>query len=139
VTELLDTFFAAVTREDLTALATVFTTDAEALVSRGSKARALEYWTRRFERLDYTAQFPGLIYSSANLTISNAEDLDDGSALVQPLLLRPGEILVRVPISPALGNTKLFGKVMEVVLGRAADGYKIRVLREDFEFPETRR
>lgn len=138
VIDVLDAFFAAIAREDLAALATLFTADAETLVSRGSKARALEYWTRRFQRLDYTTQFSGLIYSSANLTIREAADLDDGSAKLQPLLLRPGELVVQVPISPALGNTKLFGKVIEVVLGSGADGYKIRVLREDFELPDRR-
>lgn len=137
--EALDRFFSAVAREDTAALAAQFTPDAEAIAARGSKARAIEYWTRRLERLDYTAQFSSLIYSPAAVEILESRGLDDTSAKTQALLLRPGELLARVPISPALGNSKLFGKLMEVVLSDAAGEYKIRVVREDFELPEAPR
>lgn len=137
--EALDRFFSAVAREDIAALSVQFTPDAEAIVARGSKARAIEYWTRRLERLDYTAQFSSLIYSPATVEILESRGLDQTSAKTQALLLRPGELLARVPIAPALGNSKLFGKLIEVVLSDAAGGYKIRVVREDFELPEAPR
>ncbi|HEX2881187.1 MAG TPA: hypothetical protein VHO25_16765 [Polyangiaceae bacterium] len=139
VIEVLDELFAAITREDLSALSALFTSDAEVIVARGSKARALEFWSRRLERLDYTSQFSSLIYSPARVVISEAKRSDAAAPKVQALLLRPGEWLARVPISPALGNSKLFGKLIEVVISETAGQCKIRVLREDFELPDAPR
>jgi hypothetical protein len=135
----LNRFFTAVTREDLAALGVLFTSDAEAILARGSKARALEYWSRRLERLDYTTQFSSLIYSPSSVELSETKRGDDSAPRVQGLLLRPGEWLARIPISPALGNSKLFGKLIEVVLSETRGEYKIRVLREDFELPDAPR
>jgi hypothetical protein len=139
VLEVLDDFFAAVTREDTAALSALFTSDAEAIVARGSKSRALEHWSRRLERLDYTTQRASLIYSPLEVDIREAKPSDDANPKSHALLLRPGEWMVRVPTSPALGNSKLFGKLLEVVLSETTGGYKIRVLREDFELPDAPR
>jgi hypothetical protein len=108
-------------------------------MARGNKARALELWSRRLERLDYTSQFSSLIYSPPRVEISEARRSDESTPKVQALLLRPGEWLARVPISPALGNSKLFGKLIEVVISETAGQCKIRVLREDFELPDAPR
>jgi ketosteroid isomerase-like protein len=136
---LLNEYFTAVAREDVATLTSLFTIDAEMIVARGSKARPIDHWTRRAERLDYTTLFPQLIYSPATVDVRAADSGSDDSAASRSLLLRPGELMARVPISPTLGNSKLFGKLIEVVLSDATGEYKIRVLREDFELPESQR
>lgn len=129
-------FFQAVVKEDLVALKRVLSPNAQQLTSRQQSQRALDHWTRRLQRAEYGDLTADLIYSPTRV---RAYDSEQSPAVAGEkdahLMLRPGELLVVVPLSPAVAGSSRFGKVIELALTEVAGEYTIRAIREDFEIP----
>lgn len=130
-------FLLAVVHKDLRALATLFTPDATQFSgSQRQTSRAIDHWRARVDHLDYSTLSPHLIYSPSAVSVMTERQLESRSSSVEAhLALRPGEILVMVPISTTASASGRFGKVIELALTQLAGDYRIRALREDFQLP----
>ncbi|HTM43801.1 MAG TPA: hypothetical protein VL137_02540 [Polyangiaceae bacterium] len=129
--------FAAIVQEDLTALQGLLTADATQIGNtHRQNSRAFEYWKQRLEKLDYTDLSPRLIYTPQSITVLSEQQAAQREANNDDhLALRPGEILVSIPISSNVKAPRRFGTVIELALTPVGREYKIRALQEDFEAP----
>jgi hypothetical protein len=130
-------FFSALVQEDLRLLQTAFTSDAIQIGNaRRQNSGALSYWKRRLERLDYRDLSVHLIYAPQDVSVLTQEQAAHRNlSNDEHLAVRPGELLVSVPISPNLKAPPRFGALIEFALTPVTGEYKIRALREDFEIP----
>lgn len=135
--QLVRQFFVALVHEDETTLGRLFTADAIHVSGSNRQAqRALELWTRRMQRLDYTDLSPHLIYSPAAVRSIAAAQLEERANQGEKhLSLRPDEQLLIIPIASNLAGGSRFGPVIELALSESAGEYRIRAIREAFEIP----
>jgi hypothetical protein len=135
--QLVRQFFVALVHEDETALARLLTADAIHISGSNRQAqRALDLWTRRMQRLDYSDLSPHLIYSPATVRSLSAAELEVRANQGEThLSLRPDEQLLMIPIASNLAGGSRFGPVIELALSENAGEYRIRAIREAFEIP----
>jgi hypothetical protein len=136
VAQVVRAFFRAFEREDLDALRNLVTEDAMPMAAlRGSRSSLLELWGQRMKTLDY-----GRLAGSEVARVDAMERWSyaalEGSAtaptLERPAEMRPGDLLVRVPIAtPRVGSEQLFGDVVTLLLRRDGRGYKIAGFAEE--------
>jgi hypothetical protein len=125
--------FRAFAHEDRDALSALLTADAAPLVmgssgqARPAHGALLDQWSARLRSLNY-----GLLAGTEVARVDRIDrytygDLEGGSgAMARPEAMRPGDLLVRVPVTlPRVGAEPLFGDVVVLLLRREGDGFKI--------------
>jgi hypothetical protein len=140
-TEAVMELFRRVVREDREAIPALFTSDA--LVTTPSTqhaptSRAVDSWSMRFNKLDYTKLAGEPVVREAELEIFRPDDLRQalGSApiMIRADALADADVVVRVPIAtPRVGQDRLLGDEMVIWLRREGDKYKIYRIHEDFQ------
>jgi hypothetical protein len=134
-----DRFFAAVVARDPARLSAVTTADATVTSrTRGSGLLLGEIWRTRLAGLRYDLLAGERLYRRDETETYRYEDLDGPGPgrPARPEEMRPGNVLVRVRMAVVrAGNDRVFGDELVFVLSPSAGEYRIRVLREDFQFP----
>jgi hypothetical protein len=131
-------FFAAVLNEDPAALNDMLLPEAQLVSDSGQRnGSVLTFWTRRFEKLDYTTLSPYLIYARAEIRSYRIDELDAlGIRSRVHLIPKSDELLLVVPIvETGSSGQRKFGDTIEFTLAPAKDAYKIRAVYEDFRLP----
>ena len=131
-------FFRAVLHEDLEAMSSVLTSDAQQYSSASGNGMPMNrHWERRFQKFDHPAagQLP---FRESMTQVHRYQDL------MVPLPGRPSrlenmtsqDILIRVPITRTrFGLDRVFGSEMYFLLQRQGREFLIRTLIEDFVVP----
>lgn len=119
--------FRAFAHEDREALAALLTADAAPLGAGhvGARGALLDQWSARLRSMDY-----GLLEGLEVARLDRMErrtyaDLAAGGG-DRPSMMRPGDLLVRVPVAtPRAGAEPLFGDVVVLLLRREGAAFKI--------------
>jgi hypothetical protein len=131
VEEVVRAYLRAFEREDLEGLTQLLAQDAAPIGRVGGRSQLLDLWRGRFKSFEYqklagaeVARFGQLERRSYDAYAVPAAA--GGPATSRPAEMRPGDLLVRVPIAtPRVGGEQLFGDVL-VLLLRREDG-KLRI------------
>lgn len=128
-------YFEAIVSESEPALEHLFVPGARIRTNARVRAElALPVWHRRFEHLDYKALGTETLYHPAAIetyTVESTASLRDRSL---PLLPKPGEILVRIPMASGGRVSTFFGPEIVLLLRPGPDGYAIADQVEDFRY-----
>lgn len=137
--EVVERFFAAVTRESLDDIGALLAENAASSGGPGGgRYPALALWNARLARLDYTAAADRSIYREAEIElyreVGGVPPQRQGSPL--PLAVTGDDLLLRVPIvTPRAGGSQLFGDELWFLLKPAPNGYTISEVAESFRLP----
>jgi ketosteroid isomerase-like protein len=125
--------FRAFAREDAEALAALLTSDAEPLGVRGhARGSLLDQWRTRMRNLPYDRLGSRDVARFDQLERWSFADLDGAGPVERPSDMRPGDVLVRVPVAtPRVDGEQLFGDVVLVLLRREGATFKIAGESED--------
>jgi hypothetical protein len=134
VKEVVRTYFTLFEHEDLEGLAQLVTADVVSLDvrARGSRSSILETWRARMRQLDY-AKLAGLeVAAFDRLEHYGYEDLEGSTSPARPSAMRPGDTLVRIPVSAArVAGERFFGDTLTLLLRREEGRFKIAGVAED--------
>jgi hypothetical protein len=134
VKDVVRAYFTMFEHEDLEGLALLVTTDVVSLDvrARGSRSSILETWRARMRQLDY-AKLAGLeVVQLDRLEHYGYDDLEGSSSPPRPSVMRPGDTLVKVPISAArVAGERYFGDTLILLLRREDGRFKIAGVAED--------
>jgi hypothetical protein len=119
--------------EDIDMLTSLLTSDATDLgaSSRGGRAAVVEAWQRRLRTLDYSRVAVNDVLRFGRLDRFDFEQLVRLSANDRPKDMRPGDLLVRVPVVRRAGEPRLFGDALVVLLRREQGQLAIAGVHED--------
>lgn len=128
--------FRAFAHEDRDALAALLTSDAAPLATglpgQAAHGALLDQWSARLRSLDYGVLAGTEIARVDRMDRYTYADLEGAGAggaagaIARPAAMRPGDLLVRVPVTlPRVGAEPLFGDVVVLLLRREGDGFKI--------------
>jgi hypothetical protein len=120
-------------REDVDAMAALVTDDAVLLgPPRTTRGTLLDQWRARVKALDYGRLAGAEVARIDAIERWSFADLDAPGAPDRPAEMRPGDVLVRVPITtPRAGSEQLFGDVVIVLLRREGRAFKIAGFGEE--------
>lgn len=128
-------YVGAFEREDLDALETMLDPEAVALDPRARRSRAgvVEAWRARFKQLDYGHIAGTEIVSLDRVEHFESEDLGVPGAPQRPDVMRPGDLLVRAPVTtPRVAGERYFGDTILLLLRRQeGGGFVIAGVAED--------
>ncbi len=141
----------AISREDLSELRGVMTTDATVVnPSTRTRENAFYFFSRRFQRLDYLTLGNTPFFQEEQIELFRS---DEGESLwservgasaspsatlasAQSDRLEPGDLLVRVPVAiPRPGANALLGDELLLLLRRSGGRYLVHRIVEEFSLP----
>jgi hypothetical protein len=131
--DLVRAYVHAFEHEDEGALAQLLTSDAAPLFGgRGGRGALLEQWRTRLKNLDY-GKLAGLeVARLERMERFEYDELGAPAPLQRPPEMKPGELLLRIPIAtPRVGAEQLFGDVVVLLLRREEGHFKIAGASED--------
>jgi hypothetical protein len=131
--DLVRAYIHAFEREDEGALAQLLTSDAAPLFGgRGGRGALLEQWRTRLKNLDY-GKLAGLeVARLERMERFEYDELGAPAPLPRPPEMKPGELLLRIPIAtPRVGTEQLFGDVVVLLLRREEGRFKIAGASEE--------
>ena len=120
--------FRGFAHEDHDALAALLTADAAPLsMGHGAVHGALlDQWSARLRTLNYGLLEGVDVARMDRMEEHTYEELGARGAGERPSVMRPGDLLVRIPVAtPRAGAEPLFGEVVVLVLRREGEGFKI--------------
>ena len=131
--------FHAFEKEDADALAALLVDDPVILGAgtspgggRGPRAALLDLWRGRLKSLDYSRLAGSEVARLDRLERYEYDDLGGAGAPPRPVEMKPGELLLRIPIAmPRVGTEQLFGDVVILLLRRDGSGFKISGFGEE--------
>jgi hypothetical protein len=133
------TFFRAITDENLDVLATLLTPDATVpTTTRGATTSLLDHWRGRMNHLRYQALANDELYDA---DLIEAYRFHDWDVLLpgrppRPAHMGPSDVLLRIPMQLVRsGNERVFGDEILLVLRRQRDTLAIAEQIEDFPLP----
>ena len=131
--DLVRAYVRAFEREDEGALAQLLTSDAAPLFGgRGGRGALLEQWRARLKNLDY-GKLAGLeVARLERMERFEYDELGAPAPLPRPPEMKPGELLLRIPIAtPRVGAEQLFGDVVVLLLRREEGHFRIAGASEE--------
>lgn len=131
--DLVRAYIHAFEREDEGALAQLLTGDAAPLFGgRGGRGALLEQWRTRLKNLDY-GKLAGLeVARLERMERFEYDELGAPAPLPRPPEMKPGELLLRIPIAtPRVGAEQLFGDVVVLLLRREEGHFRIAGASEE--------
>jgi hypothetical protein len=131
--DLVRAYIHAFEREDEGALAQLLTSDAAPLFGgRGGRGALLEQWRTRLKNLDY-GKLAGLeVARLERMERFEYDELGAPAPLPRPPEMKPGELLLRIPIAtPRVGTEQLFGDVVVLLLRREEGRFRIAGASEE--------
>ena len=131
--DLVRAYVHAFEREDEGALAQLLTSDAAPLFGgRGGRGALLEQWRTRLKNLDY-GKLAGLeVARLERMERFEYDELGAPAPLPRPPEMKPGELLLRIPIAtPRVGAEQLFGDVVVLLLRREEGHFRIAGASEE--------
>ncbi len=127
--------FRAFAHEDGDALAALLTSDAEALGERvrgHARGSLLDQWRARLRNLPYDRLGNREVVRLDQIERWSYAELDGAGPIDRPSEMRPGDVLVRVPVAtPRIDSEQLFGDVVLLLLRREGQAFKIAGESED--------
>jgi hypothetical protein len=132
IREVVRALVAGFEHEDLEALKALLTPDAVLIGARGSHLSVADSWMRRLRTLDYTSMSGVEVVRLERIQRFDFDDLGTGDAPTRPPEMKPGDVLIRVPIeTPMISGEKLFGDAWIVLLRRDAGRFRVAGYSED--------
>jgi hypothetical protein len=133
ITSVVRAMFRAFAREDGDALASLLTSDAEPLGVRGhARSSLLDQWRTRLRNLPYDRLANREVARLDQIERWSYAELDGAGPIDRPSEMRPGDVLVRVPIAVThIESEQLFGDVVLLLLRREGQTFKIAGETED--------
>jgi hypothetical protein len=120
--------------EDIEALRELVTNDVTQLDAhgRGSSQGLLDVWRMRMRSLDYTKLAGTEVFHPQRLERFTYDELGESGQRLRPAEMRPGDVLLRVPIqTPRIGGYRLFGDVVVLLLRRDDGRFRIAGYNEE--------
>ncbi len=138
ITSVVRAMFRAFAHEDGDALAALLTSDAEplglgALGARGhARGSLIDQWRTRLRNLPYDRLGNREVARLDQLERWSFAELDGAGPIDRPSEMRPGDVLVRVPLAIThIDSEQLFGDVVLLLLRREGQAFKIAAETED--------
>jgi hypothetical protein len=135
ITSVVRAMFRAFAHEDGDALAALLTSDAEplGLGARGhARGSLLDQWRTRLRNLPYDRLGNREVARLDQLERWSYAELDAAGPIDRPSEMRPGDVLVRVPLAIThIDSEQLFGDVALLLLRREGQAFKIAGEAED--------
>ncbi len=130
--------FRRIVAEDKDKLPELFMRDAMSVSpSGGGGVNAINWWTQRFNKLDYLKLAGEPIFRSSDAEVVRGEAALDAasSPAMRAESLGDDDVVIRAPIiTTHAGADRLFGDEIIFWLRRDGDRYKIHKMLEDFQF-----
>lgn len=134
--------FRHVVNEDPAGIETLFTANAVAITTKGSRHQrtptAALWWSQRFDRLDYGLLGGEPAFREREIQFFRGEDVLAGArgAPAERDGVERSDVVVRVPILKVrVGAIRLLGDEMVLFLRRVDNRYKIYRMVEEFSLP----
>jgi hypothetical protein len=120
--------------EDADALSALVVDDAVVLgtLHQATKGAVIDLWRSKLKSFDYGHLKGSEVVRSDRIERAGYADLGTPGAPPRPPEMKPGEILVRVPVTtPRVGSEQLFGDVVVLLLRREGRAFKISGFGEE--------
>jgi hypothetical protein len=133
VVHLVESLVDAWQRESLDGLLALVTPDAQNLEARGRPGTALaDGWRQRLQTHEYKRLAGVELVRPEQIRRWDYDDLGAKGAPARPAEMRPGDVLVRVPVEVThAAGEKLFGDVLVLVLRPSAAALRIAAYGEE--------